>query len=280
MFADPKYFRLHARYWPLGLVLVCGAILGYFVLRTYVLPLSRQYQLDFSDAKWIEPPQFSPIAYFRQKAFVTSAPEQAWLQIAATDSFQLIINGKHVGKEDSLRTRVAGIYDIKGALKPGTNVIAVAITRDSYPGSAQLLIRGAIKQPGHDPVAVLSDEHWKVATHTGIVQGSEPWDSAAVPDETWPNARLSHVGKSSIDWVSSNPLLFQLPPAGKWLLARDASPEAVFTTSVAANRTHQETWIQVASSGDLDLLVNGQLVTTIPTAPLKAKSLPKLVRAA
>jgi len=74
-------------------------------------------------------------------------------------------------------------------------------------------------------------------------------------------------------------LLFQLPSAGKWLLARDAPPEAVFSTSVAANRTHQETWIQVASSGDLDLLVNGQLVTTVPTAPLKAKSLPKLVRA-
>src|SRR5882724_10964396 len=200
MFAHPKYFRLHARCWPVGLVLVCGAILGYFFLRTYVLPLSRQYQLDFSDAKWIEPAQFSPIAYFRQKAFVTSAPEQAWLQVAATDSFQLIINGKHVGREDSLRTRVAGIYDIKGALIPGTNVIAVIVSRDSFPGPAQLLIRGAIKQPGHDPVPIFSDEQWKVAISTGIVQGSEPWNSAAVPDANWPNSRLSDAGKPSIDW--------------------------------------------------------------------------------
>jgi Dolichyl-phosphate-mannose-protein mannosyltransferase len=276
MFAHPKYFRTHACYWPAGLVLICGAILGYFYLRTYVLPLSRQYQLDFAEAKWIEPPQFSPVAYFRQKYFLTDPPEQAWLQVAATDSFQLFINGRRVALQTSLRTRVAGVYDIKAALTSGTNVIAVAITRDSYPGSAQLLIRGAIKQPGHDPLPVLSDEHWKVATNTGIVQGTEPWDSATVPDETWPNARLSNVSKSSIDWVSSNPLLFQLPPRGRWLLARDASPEAIFTTSITATGTHQETWIQVASSGDLDLLVNGQLVTTVPTAPLNAKSLPKL----
>src|SRR6266568_4219537 len=104
MFGHPKYFRLHARYWPAGLVVICGAILGYFFLRTYVLPLPRQYQLDFGDATWIEPPQFSPIAYFRQKVFLTSEPEQAWLQVAATDKFELTINDRHVGKENSLRT--------------------------------------------------------------------------------------------------------------------------------------------------------------------------------
>src|SRR5438128_5336395 len=158
MFAAPKYFRLHARYWPAGLVIICGAILGYFFLRTYVLPLPRQYQLDFGDAKWIEPRQFSPVAYFRQKFFLIQAPEQAWLEVAATDSFNITINGRHVGMETSLRTRVAGIYDIKGTLTPGTNVIAVAVNRDSYPEPAQVLIRGAIKQPGHDPLPVLSDE--------------------------------------------------------------------------------------------------------------------------
>jgi len=276
VFIAPKYFRLHARYWPAGLVIICGVILGYLFLRTYVLPLSRQYQLDFGDAKWIEPPEFSPVAYFRYKVFLTQAPEQAWIQVAATDAFDLTVNGKDVAKENSLRTRIAGIYDIKRALKPGTNVIAVEVNRTSYPESAQLLIRAGIKQPGHDLLPVLSGEQWKVTTYTGIVEGSEPWNSATVPDEIWPNARPSKVGKPAIDWVSSNPLLFQLPPAGKWLLARDAPPETIFATSIAANRTHQETWIQVASSGDLDVLVNGLLVTTVPTAPIKAKSLPKL----
>lgn len=276
MFIAPKYFRLRARYWPAGLVIICGAILGYLFLRTYVLPLSRPYQLDFGDAKWIEPPEFSPVAYFRYKVFLTQAPEQAWIQVAATDAFNLTVNGKDVAKENSLRTRIAGIYDIKRALKPGTNVIAAEVNRTSYPGSAQVLIRAGIKQPGHDLLPVLSGEQWKVTTYTGIVEGSEPWNSATVPDEIWPNARPSKVGKPAIDWVSSNPLLFQLPPAGKWLLARDAPPEAIFATSIAASRTHQETWIQVASSGDLDVLVNDQLVTTVPTAPIKSKSLPKL----
>ena len=45
-----------------------------------------------------------------------------------------------VGTENNLKTRVAQIYDIKRFLKPGTNVIAVSVTRYSYPGSAQLLV--------------------------------------------------------------------------------------------------------------------------------------------
>src|SRR6266436_2877697 len=100
-----------ARHWSLLLVLLCGALLGYFILGTFASPLHRQYQLDFGAAQWIEPAEFAPVAYFRHEVFLNAAPEQAWLEIAATDYFKIIINEGIVGAEYDLKTRVAQIYD-------------------------------------------------------------------------------------------------------------------------------------------------------------------------
>lgn len=274
-----KFSRLPARYWPLALVTLCGATLGHFLVRAYVAPLPRQYQLDFRDARWIEPQQFSPVAYFRKKVFLSVVPEQAWLQVAATDAFQVMVNGHNVGTGNALKTRVAGIYDIKAALTPGTNVIAVAVNRNTYPDSAQLLVSGAIRLPGHDPVTLLSGEDWRVTPTMGIVEGTEAWHSATVQDELWPAAHLVKTTAQPvhIDWVSTSPLLLQLPSIGSWLLARDAPREAIFSTALEANRSGQETWIQVASSGDLDLMINGKLVTSLPVAALNPKQIPQLI---
>ncbi|PYL14195.1 MAG: hypothetical protein DMF43_02345 [Verrucomicrobia bacterium] len=106
-----------ARRWSLVLVLLCGGALGYFGLRTFASPLHRQYQLDFGSAQWIEPAEFAPVAYFRRQIFLNAAPEQAWLEVAATDSFKIIINEHIVGGEANLKTRIAQIYDVKKFLK-------------------------------------------------------------------------------------------------------------------------------------------------------------------
>lgn len=272
------YFQFRARYWPFALVLTCGLLLGYFAVRIFVAPSPRQYQLDFGEAKWIEPPKPSPVAYFRQKIFLSSAPEQAWLEVAATDSFTLLVNDRSVGSEKSLKTRVAGIYDIKARLTPGVNVIGVEVNRSSFPGSAQGLIYGMIKEPGHASSRIISDEAWKVTTYTGITGGYEPWSSPLTRDDLWPNSRVVAIERSvPMNWVKADPLLFSLPSAGRWILARDARRQAIFSTTINASKLHQETWIQVASSGDLDLLVNGKLVTTASAVPLKDAQSPRIL---
>src|SRR5712691_6926465 len=123
--------HLPARFiwWSLALVMACGLLLGYYIMRIYVDPLPHQYQLDFGPAQWIEPPDFAPVAYFRKDIFLSAAPEQAWLEVSASDNYKCIVNGRTVGNESSVKTRVAGIYDIKKRLKPGINVIAVTISR-------------------------------------------------------------------------------------------------------------------------------------------------------
>ncbi|HMJ04734.1 MAG TPA: hypothetical protein VK474_00630, partial [Chthoniobacterales bacterium] len=255
--------RSHAVAWSLALVLGCGLLLGYFVLKTYFAPKHRQYQLDFGDAQWIEPADGGPTAYFRTKVFITGTPEQAWLEVAGTDNFRAIVNSHTVGVEDSVKTRVAGIYDIKKRLKAGTNVIAVSVSRTSYPGAAQVVVRGMIKERGGNVVNLRSDEQWRVATETGIVRGSEDWTSEKVQDEQWPGAVLADLkGKPDLAWVDMNPLILQTAPSASWINSQNAASEATFSTTLKANHLRQETWLQIASSGDLDLVINGHLITS------------------
>jgi 4-amino-4-deoxy-L-arabinose transferase-like glycosyltransferase len=267
-----------ARRWSLGLVLLCGSALGYYVFHTFASPLHRQYQLDFDAAQWIEPAEFAPVAYFRREIFLSAAPEQAWLEIAATDSFVLIVNGHRVGNESSLKTRIAQIYDIKEFLNPGTNVIAISVTRYSYPGSAQLLVCGGFRETGGGRGSFVSDENWRVTPKTGIVQGTEEWSSPLVQEQVWPNAQRATIIEHPvhITWVDTNPLLLRLPPSGKWIVAENATPEAVFSASVNAERARPETWIQVASSGSLDLLVNGKLIVSATTSAFNEPITPRL----
>src|SRR6184192_1420683 len=274
----PGHLPSRAERWSWALVLVCGLMLGYYVQQTYFSPKQRQYQLDFGDAQWIEPPEVAPLAYFRKEVFLSVPPEQAWVEVAAPDNYELIVNSRTVGKETAVKTRVAGIYDIKKRLKAGTNVIAVSVSRTSYPGSAQLLVRGLIKEPGGRVTSLLSDEHWRVTANKGIVEGSEEWTSPLVEEELWPKARRSVINEKPVPiaWVDTNPLLLQLPTSGSWIMAENAGTEAVFSTSINADHARQEAWIQVASPGDVDLLVNGHLVTPAIPSSTQGNQLPHL----
>lgn len=265
--------------WSWVLVLACGLILGYYVLQTYASPKHRQYQLDFGRAQWIEPAEkHAPIAYFRKEVYLPSFPERAWIEVSASDAYSLIVNGHTVGTEGSVKTFEAGIYDIKRALKPGTNVIAISISRTSFPGAAQLLVRGEVTEPSGNVINILSDESWRVTNNTATVIGSEEWTSQRVEDQVWPNARRSPLNEQhvAIGWVDTNPLLLQLSHRGSWIMAPNASSEAVFSTVIHADTSKQETWIQVASSGDLDLEVNGHIITVASTAVSGGKKLPHL----
>ena len=89
---------LQALRWSWTLVIACGLLLGYYCLQTYGLPRHRQYQLEFGKAEWIEPAESpAPIAYFRKEIYLSSLPAQAWIEIAASDNFGLVVNGHTIG---------------------------------------------------------------------------------------------------------------------------------------------------------------------------------------
>ena len=93
----PNTFSRYALRWSWALVVVCGLLLAYEVLQTYGMPWHRQYQLDFGQARWIEPAEsFAPVAYFRKEVHLSGLPEQAWIEVAASDNFGLVVNGHTV----------------------------------------------------------------------------------------------------------------------------------------------------------------------------------------
>src|SRR5438128_6045886 len=114
--ASSKHLPSRVQRWSWALVLACGVMLGYYVQQTYFSPKQRQYQLDFWDAQWIEPAEVAPIGYFRKEVFLSVPPAQAWLEVAATDNYEVLVNGRSIGRDTDLKTRVAGIYDIRSRL--------------------------------------------------------------------------------------------------------------------------------------------------------------------
>jgi hypothetical protein len=49
-----EYLRQPTGRTAAAIVAICGLMLGYFVCRTFVEPLPRQYSPDFGIAKWIQ----------------------------------------------------------------------------------------------------------------------------------------------------------------------------------------------------------------------------------
>ncbi|MDQ3414752.1 MAG: glycosyltransferase family 39 protein, partial [Verrucomicrobiota bacterium] len=95
---------------------------------------------------------------------------------------------------------------------------------------------------------------------------------------TWPRARRSPLNDQNpaISWVDTNPLLLEQPRVGYWIMADNAASEAVFSTTITADKARQETWIQVASSADLNLAINGHIITLASSASRGSKKLPHL----
>ena len=258
----------------------CGLLLGYYLLQTYGLQRHRQYQLDFGQAQWIEPAEErAPIAYFRKEVYLSALPAQAWIKVAASDNFGLIVNGHTIANRSSVKTIEAGIYDIKArAQRPAQMSSLFPFRALPILARPNCFLAERSSQRGGKTIQILSDESWRVTNRTGIVAGSQEWNSKRVPDETWPTARRSPLNDEdvAISWVDTNPLLLELPRIGYWIMADNAASEAVFSTTIRADRSKQETWIQIASSGDLNLAINGHIITLASSAARGSKKLPHL----
>src|SRR5712691_10534477 len=99
----PRDLPSRAQRWSWALVLLCGLMLGYYVQQTYFSPKQRQYQLDFGDAQWIEPPEVAPLAYVRKEVFHSTRQAQSWIEDPEKDKYELIVNSKTVGKEAAVK---------------------------------------------------------------------------------------------------------------------------------------------------------------------------------
>jgi hypothetical protein len=247
------------------LVLACASGLAWLIGRTFFDPLPKTYSLDFGGARWIEASKASQTTYFRKTLFVSGSVSRAWVQIAATDDYSLYVNDVRVAQRHFYGISVAGLYDVKKALRAGKNVIAVHVDRRSYPGQAQLLVRGFYSEVGSPLREFWSDPTWKASTTPDGIVGGYSWRAPELEDSFWQNADEASASNrfSPIESVSFAPQILETRPTAEWIASQESSAtEVSFRYTLDAPLHRHETWLQIAATGSYDLLLNGRLVAS------------------
>ncbi len=147
-----------------------------------------------NDAQWIWSPAHTPgnvpagDCVFR-KSFRLKAPEEAQIDIACEDAYELYVNGRRVGSGDSWKRLDS--YNVIQFLTSGTNVVAVKATKKTS-GSAGLVARVIVKQQGGTHVAFSTDSTWKTS-----LLANQHWYKTSLNDSAWTGSRsLGALGEA------------------------------------------------------------------------------------
>lgn len=164
-----------------------------------------------ADAQWIwvgdeDAQSAAPgTAFFRRAVEVADAPLQsARIHVAADNRFQLAVNGTVVLEGASYQS--ASSAELSEHLRPGGNVLALAVTNDSdAPNPAGLIARLHLKYLDGRAEAVVTDGAWGAAR-----DAVEGWTEAGFDGSTW--RRAQELGPNGIDpWGAVQAAQHRLP---------------------------------------------------------------------
>ena len=274
MFAKQReYLRQPTGRTAAAIVAICGLMLGYFVCRTFVEPLPRQYSPDFGIAKWIQVSPHDRAAYFRKDLYIPGSVERSWLEIAATGSFQLIVNNVAFDQVQLPGARLSGLYDITGLLSTGKNAIAVYVPGNWFDEALQIRIRGSLTVAGAQPLEFFSDASWKATASPRNYPGGLSWSAPAMDDELWPNAQETEGDgpQPAVQQLAVDPRLIEYAQAGSWIAPSTVGADvATFSYDLTLPSPVLDGWLQVAANGAYDVLVNGRVAAMAAYAPQAA----------
>jgi hypothetical protein len=267
------YIKSREGGFSLFVVIACGLTLAFFYVTTFLDPLPRLYQLDFGSAKWIQSTTPAQHNFFRKTLYIPGTVDRAWMYISATDRYALIVNGNKVDDRTFFSACVAHVYDLKLLLKPGKNVIAIDSDRYSFPGSPQVLVRGfygVVGSPLQEFVSSPFDQSWRASNTPDGILGGYKWYARELDDSFWKLPVLAPASErpSLIEQVQSDPRLYATKPTAKWIAPPEGSSrQASFSYELQVPTERQETWLQIAATGNYDFFLNGRLITTQAVAP-------------
>ena len=265
-----EYLRQPTGRTAASMVLICGLMLGYFVCRTFVEPLPRQYAPDFGNAKWIQVSAHDRAAYFRKDLYISGPVERSWLVIAATGSYQLIVNNVAVDQVQLPGARLSGIYDITNFLSTGKNAIAVYVPGSWFDDALQIRVRGSLTIAGARPQEFFSDASWKATPAPRNLPGSLHWSAPAMDDELWPHAQETDNDgpQQAVQPLPVDPRVIEAIPAGSWIApSTNGAQFATYSYDLTLPGGVLDGWLQVAANGTYDVLVNGRVAAMAPYAP-------------
>jgi hypothetical protein len=242
------------------LVLLFGGTLGYFLWNTFLDPLPHLYIPSLQSADWIRPSEDTPQGYFRKEVFVDQAVREAWITVAATDDYQLYLNGESVGHETFISANVSGVYDVSRRLASGKNVIAASIHRQSYPGPGRLALRLVLRDYSGRERVVVTDRSWRVSPlEERQNNGLFLWDAPDFNAAQWAFATDSGpVRDGEIIPIAFDPESIGAAPRGRWIMHPDSgSRSSYFEKEVVLPSRVREAWIRISATEHYALLLNG-----------------------
>ncbi len=206
-------------------------------------------------------------AYFRKEVEMEGEPCHARIFVSAHNHFKLYVNGNNVGgfvtpaPSHPQKSKYYLIYDIKGMLKKGKNVLGAIV--HYIGGDGQNYVNGCpgfilqfetLDESGRESVVCVTDESWKVLKDTPYTDGAsfqqnrrissvESYDAAAEPIG-WLNENYDAAG-----WDYA--VCSQAEQDG-WQLTRQKIPEGKIDGIVTPDAVGlQEPGLQVFDAGKI-----------------------------
>ncbi len=208
------------------------------------------------EAEWIWSPahpkdRVPPAMCLFRKSFDARDVEQAELQIACDDQYELFLNGRLVGKSDEWK--LLKKFDILRFLVPGRNVIAVkAYNREG--SSAGLIARVTVRRRGGTAVAYSTNRSWRTS-----LREAPGWDKARFNDANWTPAQSYGEFGVTPPWAG-HVAAVDGSGAGRFMLSSDFRVEQVIdpeaTGSVIAMAFNEWGEILLSKEGSGLLLVS------------------------
>ena len=211
---------------------------------------SRPGTLSFTGANWIWYPEGDPTSsvpagtrYFRAGIDLPAGVQIAAADylLTADDGFTLSVNGQQLGASPRVTDswRSGRLVDVKAALRPGHNVVAVEAFNSSA-GAAGLIGKLHVVDSAGKATDFVTDGTWK----SGNTEATG-WQQPAFDDSAWPAVRVA-ASYGGGPWGSS----VGLPGAPEPLLRK----EFVAGKKIASARAY------IAGAGFYKLYLNGRRV--------------------
>jgi 4-amino-4-deoxy-L-arabinose transferase-like glycosyltransferase len=253
---------------------------SWFAYQYSLVPQAKSFAPDWHGAQWIQANDGNaPTAYFRYATTLHTLPDNAFVEIAASQVFNLYVNGTLIGSSDTDINNYprAYMYDISSSLVPGANVIAIRV--DNLDSKLPFLRATIITSSGGVITYDETGAEWQATAQADLVypqdtafsQEMKAWTEQTFDAQQWPPARpAAQVSLSPLLLV--NPLLYEQPFTTTWIAGSNAQ-DAYFSRQITLAGDFSTVWLRIAATGMTDVFINGYQVIALSEQPISIRQI-------